>query len=117
MTKIDEHTGRTFWNYGRLTSGNTVVRQDINTMRVFLCGHPIVTLNGAGQLTLNTCGYKTRTTKARMNAVLNRTKAFVFQKDYEWYIEDRWNNATYKFEGDEIVLQLTEHNRHIAFVR
>lgn len=117
MKKIDAATGNSFWNYASFARSNTVVAQDINTMKVFLHGHAIVTLNGAGQLTLDKCGWQTVTTKTRMNAVLKRIGATVYQEKFAWYIWDRRNQKTYEFFDDKIILQLSEGNRRIEKVR
>jgi hypothetical protein len=54
---------------------------------VMLHGHHIATI-GDTFIELYTCGYKTQTTKARLNAILQEhgNGDYIFQKNYEWFI-------------------------------
>jgi hypothetical protein len=54
---------------------------------------------------LNTGGYRTNTTKVRMNQFANQfcNGAFsVYQKDFEWYAVVKTTNKTYKFDGNTL---------------
>jgi hypothetical protein len=57
-------------------------------------------------ITLNTGGYKTKTTKERMNQSLANyfIPARVFQKDFEFYL--KYKNKTIKFENDSLTIKL-----------
>ena len=54
---------------------------------VYLHGNHIATI-GDTFLELYTCGYKTNTTKSRLNAILQEhaNGDYIFQKNYEWFI-------------------------------
>ena len=54
--------------------------------RVYLHGHKIAEI-GKGYITLNHCGWKTNTTKSRLNAILSKNgKGSVYQKNHTWFI-------------------------------
>ncbi len=65
---------------------------------VYLHGNHIATI-GDTFLELYTCGYKTVTTKSRLNAILKEhgNGARIFQKNFEWVIIDSDNNAPIPF--------------------
>ncbi len=52
---------------------------------------------------LNTGGWSTTTTKARMNQASNQFKLGyrVYQKDYDWFVE--WRDKTVKFNQEVII--------------
>lgn len=51
-----------------------------------------------GRTVLNNGGYVTHTTKKRMNALLEGTPYSVFQKEFNWYLEDRRRNTVTPFK-------------------
>jgi len=57
-----------------------------------------------GEVALNTGGWKTVTTKRRMNQASNQfgLNYHVFQEDNEWYV--MWNGIVYPFPNDSITL-------------
>jgi hypothetical protein len=63
---------------------------------VYLHGNHIATI-GDTFIELYTCGYKTKTTKSRLNAILSDhgNGARVYQRDFEWFVSD--NGATVPF--------------------
>ena len=65
---------------------------------VYLHGNHIATI-GDTFIELYTCGYKTNTTKSRLNAILkvHGNGARIFQKNFEWVIIDADNNAPIPF--------------------
>ncbi len=69
---------------GMTIGRNTTLMHNINTpdLHVMLHGHNIVTLYPDGAVRLDSCGYRTATTKHRMDAFVN-----VFQRNHEWYVE------------------------------
>lgn len=52
-------------------------------------------------VTLNSGGWRTVTTKARMNAALHGTRYRVEQRDHAWYLHDRVTGATFDFEDGD----------------
>jgi hypothetical protein len=70
--------------------------RDVNY--VYLHGNHIATI-GDTFIELYTCGYKTNTTKSRLNAILkvHGNGARIFQKNFEWVIIDADNNEPIPF--------------------
>ena len=67
---------------------------------VYLHGHKIaVYYPGTMDLHVNNCGYQTKTTKSRLNALIDfvcdPTKNGIFQKNWEWFINI--NGDTHSF--------------------
>ena len=78
-------------------SGNTEVKTDLsNNSRVFLHGNHIATI-GEGFIQLFDGGWRTATTKSRLNSLLFAHGAddHVFQKKGEWFVST--NSGTVKF--------------------
>ena len=63
---------------------------------VMLHGNHIATI-GDTFLELYTCGYKTPTTKSRLNAILKEhgNDARIFQRDFEWFVIDNGNTIPF----------------------
>ena len=75
----------------KLKSSNTQVRwsDDQSFVEVLLHGHIIASINYATSvMVLSSCGWKTTTTKSRLNAILSDLVpgARIFAKSYEWFI-------------------------------
>ncbi len=65
---------------------------------VYLHGNHIATILETS-LELYTCGYKTKTTKSRLNAILQEhgNGARIFQRNFEWVVIDVDNNDPIPF--------------------
>ena len=63
---------------------------------VYLHGNHIATI-GDTFIELYTCGYKTPTTKARLNAILQEhgNDARIFQSNFEWFVIDNGNTIPF----------------------
>lgn len=70
---------------------NTFLRRDDGIISIQYHATKIVTINKDGSYTLNTGGYRTVTTKARLNEY---TPAQIYQKDFVWY-----NNGDLYYDG------------------
>lgn len=71
MAKIDNNVAHALIAGGEFSQGNTVVQDGY----VLLHGHQIASLgerDGRVALTANCCGYVTRTTVGRLNAIISR---------------------------------------------
>ena len=68
--------------------------RDVNY--VYLHGNHIATI-GDTFLELYTCGYKTNTTKSRLNAILKEhgNDARIFQSNFEWFVIDNGNTIPF----------------------
>lgn len=68
---------------------NTTVSTNGDETAVHLHGHEIATINWRiNTLTIRDCGWRTSTTKSRLNAILGRCGAMLYQKKGEWYLDD-----------------------------
>ena len=79
-------------NKGNWCGSNTQVTYNENTncSSVRLHGHLIATFDhNLKAVKLSSAGYETRTTKSRLNAILEEVKygARIFQKDWNWFVK------------------------------
>lgn len=84
----------------------TAVYEKDNVLRVIYHNTEVVKLDrDTGTITLDTGGYKTVTTKRRMNqAAYQFDLAFtVFQKDHKWFVN--WKGENIPFTAD--IMELT----------
>ena len=78
----------------------------IRSTRVKLHDTYIVSLM-QNRIVLNTNGWKTMTTKERMNQVsdLYDLDLHVYQESNDWYVEDRRNRMLHNFFGESITIK------------
>lgn len=72
--------------YSRKVANNTYLYPGVDSFRIVLHGTTVVRVNRDGTYTLNSGGYRTATTKERINCF---SPAILFQKDWEWYVANR----------------------------
>lgn len=96
MRKITQNAVRAFYNKEDFKSGNTQVRYNLNmmsavsTMVMYLHGHAIAKLT-RGELWIRHAGYRTNTTKERLNGLEG---VYIQQVNYVWYLNGReWHNG------------------------
>jgi hypothetical protein len=79
------------------TRHTTVVRKPSGEIRVTYHSTDVVTLDANGNITLDTGGWRTNTTKTRMNQAANQFGLGfrVHQDDFSWYV------TTYNPNGDK----------------
>jgi hypothetical protein len=94
-TKISTQAAKAFLNFENYRNSNTEVRvYDANEKdiccQLFLHGHCIATnYKDKDYITIQNCGYFTKTTKERLNALPNVN---IYQKDWMWYLNGNpWN--------------------------
>ena len=97
---------RAIVNKNDWSNSNTQVNYNSNTdcSAVYLHGHKIAVYDhNTNSVKLNSFGYKTNTTKSRLNAILDEVKygAKVFQRQFDWYLS--YNNQTVDF-WDGVIL-------------
>jgi hypothetical protein len=69
------------------------------TINVYLHGHRIATLVDDLSVVVNSCGWRTTTTKSRLNAILREfTNNGIYQSKFEWYL----NNGE-EFEDNAVI--------------
>ena len=100
MRKIEQQMNRAIVNKNTWSNSNTQVIYNDNTdcSEIYLHGHKIAVYDHKNEaVKLNSFGYKTNTTKSRLNAILDEVKygAKVFQRQFDWYLS--YNNRTVDF--------------------
>ena len=113
MRKIERAMNFAISNKGNWSSSNTQVtfNESTNCSSVFLHGHNIATVDhSTNAVKVSSCGWRTVTTKSRLNAILSEVKygCSVFQKQFDWYLST--NNQTVDF-WDGMILS---HNLEIV---
>ena len=105
MRKIEQQMNDAVANNQTWQSANTSVHfnEETGESIVRLHGHKIAVI-GDDFLQIFDGGHQTKTTKSRLNALIDRfcnaVTDGVFQKDYEWYVRD--NNVTKDFTNGYI---------------
>jgi hypothetical protein len=84
-------------NFG---SGNTTVITQGEITEVLLHGNKIAEFYG-GTLQIFDGGWQSKTTKSRLNAILQPLGWGIFQKDYEWFVN--YNGENVPFESGMIL--------------
>ena len=89
-------------NESRLPKGNTVVYRNAFDGNVYIRFHKtdILKFDGNGNVTLDSGGYHTRTTKARLNEF--QEVAYIYQKDFAWYVRLRNGKVVDFYDGMKI---------------
>lgn len=80
------------------------VSSDSDLIKVELHGYEIARIIG-NTLYLSDCGYQTKTTKSRLNCLLNHFNLpIIYSKNYQWYIGvNVWEgNTSYLIDQDNI---------------
>jgi len=95
-------THKTDWS-----GSNTQVNYNSNTncSSIYLHGHLIATYeHNLKAVKLSSCGYHTRTTKSRLNALLEEVKygCKVFQKNFDWFV--KYNDEVASFWDGMILI-------------
>ena len=89
MRKITQDAIRAFRNNQNFKRGNTQVTINQNTRLLRLHGHIIAEMDFNGNLWIDACGYKTVTTKERLNGF---PSVHIYQKDFQWFLNgEKWN--------------------------
>jgi len=86
LTKCGLKKSMKGWKRRKLAGNTYVELQDDGEYHLKLHGKVIAVLHVNGEWTLSHCGYRTRTTKDRLNRF---TPARIFQKAGEWYHQIR----------------------------
>lgn len=96
---------------GKPIDNNTrLVRENDETLALTLHGHKIIYYHSDGSITLDSCGYRTRTTKERINEY---TPFMIYQENFIWYV--RLENKDEIFE-DKMVLCPDGKNGYIPII-
>tara|TARA_B100001109_G_scaffold18577_1_gene13315 strand:- start:211 stop:558 length:348 start_codon:yes stop_codon:yes gene_type:complete len=100
MRKLERQMNFAVSNKGNWCGSNTQVTYNENTncSSVRLHGHLIATVDHSTQsIKISSAGYETRTTKSRLNALLEEVKygCKVFQRDFNWFVSYRNQTASF----------------------
>jgi len=88
MRKIERQMNNAITKGIDFKCANTEVISYTNSSDVYLHGHLIARI-GETWIELDSCGYRTATTKSRLNAILAEHGCpgeRIFQKNFEWFI-------------------------------
>ena len=100
MRKLERQMNFAISNKADWSGSNTQVNYNSNTncSSIYLHGHQIATVDhNLKAVKLSSCGYETRTTKSRLNAILQEVKygCSVFQKNFDWFVSYRDQTASF----------------------
>jgi hypothetical protein len=88
-------------------SHKTTVKSDLSKSNLLVTYHntDVVTVNN-GFITLRHGGFKTNTTKLRMNQASRQYNLsyVVYQSNFSWFVD--YKGKTYEFIGDSLTLQV-----------
>lgn len=90
---------------GKVQGRGTAVVNDENGIEVIYHGTRVVTVKPDGTIILNTGGWRTNTTKTRMNQAANEFGLAyrVWQEDFRWFVE--YKGETIPFDDTTITLK------------
>ncbi len=96
-------------------ANNTVVQHNVEGYTLYLHGHPIVTWKANGHVVLDSCGYRTVTTKQRLNYAQRIVS--IRQVKGQWLVAKNtpgtpidWSTAEPFFDG----ITFTDHDTAIS---
>ena len=91
MRKIEREMIQAIIDQRDFSKANTMVRQGLNRSDVYLHGHHIASYyhDGSSSLMIANAGYKTNTTKSRLNVLIQFVHgglSGLYQKNFEWFL-------------------------------
>ena len=107
MRKLERQMNMAITHKTDWSGSNTQVNynESTNCSSVRLHGHLIASFDhNLKAVKLSSAGYETRTTKSRLNAILEEVKygARIFQKNWNWFVS--YNNQTANFWDGMILI-------------
>ena len=107
MRKLEKQMNFALSNKADWAGSNTQVtyNDSTNCSQIYLHGHHIATFcHETRAVKINSCGYTSRTTKSRLNALLEEVKCGcrIFQKNWDWFV--KYNDQTTLFRDGMILL-------------
>jgi len=91
MKKVTREAVRCFMYDEKKTTGNTTILVEGQVTKMLLHGNCIARTNPdkGGRIEISDAGWRTNTTKERLNAILDYCKVGrIYQKDFTWYWKD-----------------------------
>ena len=100
MRQIERQMNFAISNKADWSLSNTRVEYNnlSNCSTIYLHGHQIAAVDhNLKAVKLSSCGYETRTTKSRLNAILEEVKwgCKVFQKNWNWFVSYQGQTASF----------------------
>ena len=96
MTRIiEQKMNRAISNGRNFSSGNTTVIFSEEKTEVLLHGNKIATI-GDTFIQIFDGGWQSNTTKSRLNAILQEHGAGIFQKNFEWFVNDKGKEVPFE---------------------
>lgn len=90
---------------GKPIANNTrIVKIDDNTYAVRLHETNVVTFHKNGKIVLNSDGWRTKTTKERINDAINEYNQYLIQDKGMWYLATGWNDPHRTLYQDGITI-------------
>ena len=127
MRKIERSMLFAINNKCNWRSSNTEVVRVFNSHSdVYLHGNHIATVKDNGDVSISNAGWRTVTTKSRLNAIINEfldgTKNGVYQKNHEWFVIDHGrhydfdSSAWYSFKSNALDVTYSVTNSELVAV-
>jgi hypothetical protein len=96
MTRIIEQKMNQAISNGRnFGGGNTTVITEDGVIKVLLHGNLIAKIGG-NFIQIFDGGWQTKTTKSRLNAILQSRGWGIFQKNFEWFVNDNGKDVPFE---------------------
>jgi hypothetical protein len=87
MRKITQQAVNALFEGVLYRNGNTEITHSLDGAKMWLHGNLIAVLN-SDEVTLYTCGWKTTTTKERLNGVVRQYGFNISQKAGKWFVNN-----------------------------
>ena len=103
MRKVTHKTVSAFLDGRACNEGNS----STDGRQYALHGNVIANLDEHGTVFLRDCGWLTRTTMDRLNAILDMTASgkYLCQRKHKWYVGDRRDHSLHEWAGSMSVSQ------------
>lgn len=100
MRQVERKCGQAFFGNGTRKIGN----DEVSVGAWFLHGNKIAERITDG-IVLSDCGWRTTTTKSRLNAILRLagTNYRIYQKSHQWFIWDAATGKSEPWDGDYLI--------------
>ncbi len=96
MRKITEKSINAFLNRTKFKKQNMEVKNENKETHLELHGNTIAILNEKNELFITNCGWRSNTTKERLNALPNVS---IRQKNFQWFLNgELWNGELTKIK-------------------
>lgn len=96
MRKITKESIDAFYNRKPFKKGNTCVTNENGKTFLILHNNTIAILDNFGELSITSSGWKTSTTKERLNGL---KEVHIIQRDGTWYLNNKqWDGSLIKLE-------------------